>query len=112
MSEISSKTLVPGQGNNVYIFPAMGMAILATQARRVTQEMFIVAARAVAAQVTTQDLDRGLIYPPTTRIFDASLQTAAKIADYVFDKGLAEVERPEDIEAHLRALAYRPAYGA
>lgn len=109
---IRDKTLVPGQGNNVYIFPAMGMAILATQARRVTQEMFIVAARAVAAQVTTQDLDRGLIYPPTTRIFDASLQTAAKIADYVFDKGLAEVERPEDIEAHLRALAYRPAYGA
>jgi malate dehydrogenase (oxaloacetate-decarboxylating)(NADP+) len=109
---IRGKTFVPGQGNNVYIFPAMGMAILATQARRVTQEMFIIAARAVAAQVTTADLDRGLIYPPTTRIFDASLQTAAKIAEYVFDKGLAEVERPKDIQAHIRALAYRPAYGA
>lgn len=109
---LRDKTLVPGQGNNVYIFPAMGMAILATQARRVTQEMFIVAARAVAAQVTTEDLDRGLIYPPTTRIFDASLQTATKIAAYVFDKGLAEIERPEDIEAHIRALAYKPAYGA
>ncbi len=109
---IKDKTFVPGQGNNVYIFPAMGMAILATQTRRVTQEMFIVAARAVADQVTTEDLGRGLIYPPTTRIFEASLLTATKIAEYVFDNGLAAVERPVNIEAHIRALAYRPAYGA
>jgi malate dehydrogenase (oxaloacetate-decarboxylating)(NADP+) len=104
------RTFVPGQGNNVYIFPAMGMAVFATQAKRVTQEMFIVAARAVAEQVTKEDLDRGLIYPPMTHIFDASLHTAAKIAEYVFDKGLASVERPADIETHIRDLAYRPAY--
>jgi malic enzyme len=61
--EISGKTLVPGQGNNVYIFPAMGMAIFATGATRVTNEMFIVAAKAVAEQVTKADLATGLIYP-------------------------------------------------
>ena len=108
---LKDKTFVPGQGNNVYIFPAMGLAVLATQARRVTQEMFIVAARAVAEQVTREDLDRGLIYPPTAHIFEASLRTAAKIAEYVFDKGLAQVERPADMEAHVRALAFKPAYG-
>ena len=50
--EIAGRRFVPGQGNNVYIFPAMGMAVFATEASRVTEEMFIVAAQAVAEQVT------------------------------------------------------------
>ncbi len=71
--EINGKTLIPGQGNNVYIFPAMGMAVLATEAKRVTEEMFIIAARAVAEQVTEANLATGLIYPPTSNILNASL---------------------------------------
>ena len=59
--------LRPGQGNNVYIFPAMGMAIFATEAKRVTEEMFIVAAKAVAEQVTEENLATGLIYPPSPK---------------------------------------------
>jgi malate dehydrogenase (oxaloacetate-decarboxylating)(NADP+) len=110
--QIGGRSFVPGQGNNVYIFPAMGMAILATEATRVTEEMFIVAAKAVAAQVTEENLASGLIYPPQSRIFEASLSVAATIAAYVFDKGLARVPRPADIEVHLRAMAYRPAYPA
>ena len=110
--EIDGRRLVPGQGNNVYIFPAMGMAVLATQARRVTEEMFIIAARAVAEQVTEANLATGLIYPPTSNILDASLHTAAKLAEYVFDHGLAGIARPADIEAHVRALAYKPVYPA
>ncbi|HKU25447.1 MAG TPA: NAD-dependent malic enzyme, partial [Candidatus Sulfotelmatobacter sp.] len=58
------RTIVPGQGNNVYIFPAIGMAVYATSAKRITDEMFIAAARAVAEQVTQAELDTGLIYPP------------------------------------------------
>jgi len=110
--QIGGRSFVPGQGNNVYIFPAMGMAILATEATRVTEEMFIVAAKAVAAQVTEENLASGLIYPPQSRIFEASLSVAATIAAHVFDKGLARAPRPADIEAHLRATAYRPAYPA
>jgi malate dehydrogenase (oxaloacetate-decarboxylating)(NADP+) len=110
--QFAGRTLVPGQGNNVYIFPAMGMAVLATEAKRVTEAMFIIAAHAVAAQVTQANLDSGLIYPPTSNILDASLNTAAKIAEYIFDHGLARVPRPADIAAHVRARAYRPAYPA
>ena len=109
---INGKTLVPGQGNNVYIFPAMGMAVLATEARRVTEEMFIIAARAVAEQVTEANLATGLIYPPTSNILDASLHTAAQIAGYIFDHGLAGIPRPPDIDAHVRACAYKPVYPA
>ena len=104
------RKFVPGQGNNVYIFPAMGMAVLATEAKRVTEEMFIIAAKAVAEQVTQAHLDVGLIYPPTTDILNASLHTAEKIAEYIFDKGLARIPRPDDIGAHIRAMTYKPGY--
>jgi len=108
--EVAGKTFVPGQGNNVYIFPAMGMAIFATEAKRVTEEMFIVAARAVAEQVTDQSLATGLIYPPQSQILKASLHVATRVAEYVFDKNLARVSRPNDIGALIRARAYRPVY--
>ena len=108
--EVAGKTFVPGQGNNVYIFPAMGMAIFATEAKRVTEEMFIVAARAVAEQVTDQSLSTGLIYPPQSQILKASLHVATRVAEYVFDKNLARVSRPNDIGALIRARAYRPVY--
>jgi malate dehydrogenase (oxaloacetate-decarboxylating)(NADP+) len=108
--EINGQKFVPGQGNNVYIFPAVGMAVLATEARRVTEQMFIIAAQAVAEQVTDANLATGLIYPPTANIFDASLHTAARIAGYIFDQNLAGIPRPADIEAHIRASAYKPAY--
>jgi malate dehydrogenase (oxaloacetate-decarboxylating)(NADP+) len=110
--EIGGRTFVPGQGNNVYIFPAMGMAVFATEAIRVTGEMFIVAAKAVAEQVTGESLATGLIYPPQSRILEASLHVARRIAQYIFDNQLARVPRPDDIEAHIRACAYRPVYNA
>ncbi len=108
--EIGGRTFVPGQGNNVYIFPAMGMAVFATEATRVTDEMFIVAARAVAEQVTEENLATGLIYPPQTRILEASLHVAERVAIHIFDKGLARAPRPKDIGGLIRARAYRPVY--
>ena len=109
--EIGGRRFVPGQGNNVYIFPAMGMAVFATEATRVTEEMFIVAAKAVAEQVTQENLAMGLIYPPQSHILEASLHVAQRVAAYIFDQGLARVPRPDDIGALIRSCAYRPAYG-
>jgi malate dehydrogenase (oxaloacetate-decarboxylating)(NADP+) len=106
--EIEGKVFVPGQGNNVYIFPALGMAVYATEATRVTQEMFIVAARAVAEQVGEDNLEKGLIYPPQSQIFSASLHVSAKIAEYIYDHGLARVPRPGDIQAQIAEKAYKP----
>ena len=108
--EIAGRRFVPGQGNNVYIFPAMGMAVFATEATRVTEEMFIVAAQAVAEQVTEENLSTGLIYPPQSRILDASLHVAERVAAYIFDQGLARVPRPDDVGALIRARVYRPVY--
>ncbi|WP_426418955.1 NAD-dependent malic enzyme [Bradyrhizobium genosp. A] len=108
--EIAGRRFVPGQGNNVYIFPAMGMAVLATEATRVTDEMFLVAAQAVAEQVTEDNLSIGLIYPPQSRILEASLHVAERIATTIFDQGLAGVPRPDDIGALIRSHVYRPGY--
>src|SRR5271163_992114 len=108
--EIAGRRFVPGQGNNVYIFPAMGMAVFATEASRVTEEMFIVAAHAVAEQVSEENLSVGLIYPPQSHIFEASVHVAERIAAYIFDKGLARATRPKDISTLIRAKVYRPAY--
>jgi malate dehydrogenase (oxaloacetate-decarboxylating)(NADP+) len=104
------RKLIPGQGNNVYIFPAMGMAIFATEAVRVTDGMFIVAAKAVAEQVTAENLASGLIYPPQSRILLSSLHVAERVATYIFDQGLARVPRPNDIGALIRARSYKPVY--
>ena len=108
--EIAGRKFVPGQGNNVYIFPAMGMAVFATEATRVTEGMFLVASKAVAEQVTDEDLATGLIYPPQSTILDASLHVAERVAAYIFDNGLARVPRPSDIGALIRTRAYRPVY--
>ena len=104
------RTFIPGQGNNVYIFPALGLAVLATGATRIPQKLFIRAARAVAEQVSDSQLDSGLIYPHQSRILEASLNTAARVAEMIFDEGLAAMPRPEDIDAFVRGFAYRPVY--
>ena len=109
---LNGQTFTPGQGNNVYIFPALGMAIYATEARRVTDEMLVTAAQALARQVTHADLDRGLIYPPQSRIFETSLAVAREVASFIFDQGLAGAPRPDDLDALIDAKVYRPSYAS
>lgn len=107
---VGGRTFRPGQANNFYIFPAVGMAIVATRARRVTDRMFLRAARAVADQVTAAQLEQGLLYPPQDDILETEILTAAHVAEQVFDDGLAGVDRPRDIEAFIRSQVYSPTY--
>jgi len=108
--KIGSTTYLPGQANNFYIFPAVGMAIFATQATRVTDQMFIEAASAVADQVPADLLKQGLLYPQQGNILETEIRTAARVAKLVFDSGLARVERPKDYEAFIRQQVYTPTY--
>ena len=106
----NGQTFLPGQANNFYIFPAVGMAIFATQAKRVTDEMFIEAGQAVADQVPPDLLKQGLLYPLQSNILETEIQTAARVAKLVFDAGLAQVPRPTDMIAFIRKHVYKPAY--
>jgi len=107
---LNGQTFLPGQANNFYIFPAVGMAVFATQASRVTDEMFIEAARAVADQVPSDLLKQGLLYPLQSNILETEIQTAARIAKLVFDSDLARVERPRDFVSFIREHVYKPKY--
>ncbi|TMD61729.1 MAG: NAD-dependent malic enzyme [Chloroflexi bacterium] len=106
------RIFVPGQGNNVYIFPAIGMAVYATEATRVPDEAFIAAARGVAEQVTSADLEVGLIYPPQSAILETELRAAERAAEAIFALGLARVPRPTDLRSYIAEKAYRPEYAA
>jgi malate dehydrogenase (oxaloacetate-decarboxylating)(NADP+) len=108
--EIGGRKFVPNQGNNVYIFPAMAMALFATEAKRVTDDMFLTAAKAIAEQVSEENLAAGLIYPPRDRMFGASLHVAERVATCIFDQELAGVPRPDDVGALIRSRVYRPVY--
>lgn len=87
------------------------MAIYATHAKRVTDEMFIEAVHAVADQVSAEQLKLGMLFPPQSNILEVEIQTAARVAKLVFDAGLARVDRPADLVAFIRGHVYASQYG-
>jgi malate dehydrogenase (oxaloacetate-decarboxylating)(NADP+) len=106
----AGQTFLPSQANNLYAFPAVGLAIHATNATRVTDAMFIEAAHAVADQVTSDQLKLGMLFPPQSNILEVEVQTAARVAKLVFDAGLARVDRPANFETFIRGHVYKPEY--
>jgi malate dehydrogenase (oxaloacetate-decarboxylating)(NADP+) len=107
---LAGKTFVPGQGNNAYIFPGVGLGAIACGARLVTDEMFFAAARALAAQVSADDLERGLIYPPLTEIREVSAAIAVAVAEVAYRRGLATQPKPADLLAHIEGQMFVPGY--
>jgi malate dehydrogenase (oxaloacetate-decarboxylating)(NADP+) len=108
--EYRGRTVRTGQGNNVYIFPGVGLGVITSGARQVTDEMFFVAAKTLAQMVLPEDLEAGMIFPRLSRIRDVSLRIALAVAHVAYRDGLATVPRPEDLEAHIRSLVYYPDY--
>jgi len=76
----------------------------------VTDEMFIEAGQAVADQVPSDLLKQGLLYPLQSNILETEIQTAARVANLIFDLGLARVKRPTDMVAFIREHIYKPEY--
>src|SRR5246500_3539709 len=107
---LDGQTLLPSQANNLYIFPAVGLAIYLTHPKRATDELFIEAARAVADQVSPEQLKLGMLFPPQSDILKVEVETAARVARFMFDNGLATVERPADIRAWIEGQLYHPQY--
>ncbi|MDA9918394.1 NAD-dependent malic enzyme [Erythrobacter sp.] len=108
--EIDGKVHRPGQGNNAYVFPGIGLGALACKASNIDDAMFLTAAEALANQVDEEDLSRGTLYPPLSEIRDISLHIAVAVAEKAFEAGLAQADKPEDLVSHVRAMMYEPTY--
>uniref|UniRef100_A0A183KRT7 Malic_M domain-containing protein n=1 Tax=Schistosoma curassoni TaxID=6186 RepID=A0A183KRT7_9TREM len=101
----------PGQCNNSYIFPGVGLAITLCQIRPVLQELFVIAAECLADQVDEKDLDVGRVFPPLRDIRNVSLAIAVHVAKYAYSKGICHYEpQPKDIELYLSQKMYDPNY--
>jgi malate dehydrogenase (oxaloacetate-decarboxylating)(NADP+) len=107
---IDSKTFRPGQANNFYIFPAIGLATYVARPRRITDECFIVAAEATADQVGPDLRAKGMLFPSQAGILETEITTATRVAEFMFEKGLAQTKRPRDIRAWIEGQLYKPQY--
>ena len=108
--KLDGQTFHPGQANNFYIFPAVGLAVYATRAKRITDEVFIVAAQASADQVSQEQRDHGMLFPSQANILEVEVAIATRTAEFMFNNGLATVERPADIRHWIEQQFYDPQY--
>jgi malate dehydrogenase (oxaloacetate-decarboxylating)(NADP+) len=107
---LNGKTLHPGQANNFYIFPAIGLATYVARPRRLTDACFIAAAEASADQVGPSLRARGMLFPSQANILETEVTTPTRVTEFMFDKGLAQAERPRDIRAWIEGQLYQPQY--
>ena len=108
--ELAGERFVPGQGNNAYVFPGVGLGLIVSRARECTEEMFYVAARTLAGMVHEDDLSQGRVYPSLTRIRNVSAEIGQAVARVAFERGLARAERPDDLGAAVRESMFEPSY--
>ena len=108
--KLGNQVFVPGQGNNAYIFPGVGLGVIVSRSRIVTDEMFLAAAHSLANQVTEADLKRGRIYPALSRIRQVSALIARDVAKMAYDNNFTDREEPEDILADIHEYMYQPVY--
>jgi malate dehydrogenase (oxaloacetate-decarboxylating)(NADP+) len=104
------RLLVPGQCNNMYIFPGVGQGVVSCRSSKVTDSMFYAAARTLADLVGEDSLAVGRLYPDLTLIREISTRIAVAVCEIAFAEGLAGIERPDDLEAFIRGRMFEPRY--
>ena len=104
------KSFIPGQANNVYIFPGVALGGISSGSWRVTDDMFLTAARTLASNVSEADLARGSLFPPLGRIRIISTSIASAVARVAYENDLATEPRPEDLQAFIEAQMYNTGY--
>ncbi|KAL3747406.1 hypothetical protein ACJRO7_016225 [Eucalyptus globulus] len=109
--EYNSRVFVPGQANNAYVFPGFGLGLVISGSLRVHDQMLLAASEALASQVSPEDFEKGLIYPPLRNIRKISAQVAANVAEVAYDLGLAtRLPRPGNLVEYAESCMYSPVY--
>ena len=109
--EVGGEIFHPGQANNFYIYPAIALATYVTWPTRLTDACFVVAAQASADQVGPELRAKGMLYPSQADIVETEVTTATRVAEYIFDQGLAQAAKPgDDIRGWIEGQFYKPQY--
>lgn len=106
----NGRRYVPGQGNNAYIFPGLGLGVICTRANRVTDDMFLIAAKTLANGVTEENLAQGCLFPPLNRVRQISLAIAVAVAELAYEKGIAAQPRPENMVSAIQSQMFEAKY--
>lgn len=102
--------ITPGQANNAYVFPGIGLGVIASGATRVVPEMFLAAAMTLASEANSSDLAKGRVFPALVHVREVSAKIAAAVAKVAFDKGLATIEEPPALLSWIKSQMYEPKY--
>lgn len=107
---LGEQTFYPAQGNNAYIFPGIGLGMLASRARRVTRTMFLTAAKTLADNVLPAEIERGAIYPDLTRVRAVSQAIAVSLCETAQAENLTDETLPKDLQTHVKNKMFEPGY--
>lgn len=99
---------MPGQGNNVLVFPGLGFGAMAVKAKHIPDEFLVRAAKAVAGNVAPADIAQGVVYPDLRNLREVSLSVAIKVAECAFEMGIAQIPRPADLQGFLESKMWEP----
>ncbi|MCH8328019.1 MAG: oxaloacetate-decarboxylating malate dehydrogenase, partial [Candidatus Marinimicrobia bacterium] len=108
--DYNGRTFVPGQGNNVYIFPGVGLGVIISGAKRITDSMFHVAAKILAAAVPDSMLDTGSVFPPMDELQTVSHLIGAAVAQEAYRLNLNSLPQPDDVPAAIADFIWKPEY--
>lgn len=107
---LEGRIFIPGQGNNMFIFPGVGLGAIASGATRITDSMFQAAATALSQMVTDEELAAGTLYPDLGKIRQISVAIATAVCRIAWDEGVARYDEPEDIREYVRDCMWHPEY--
>ncbi len=106
----NGQTITIGQCNNMFIFPGMGLGVIAAQARRVTNQMFIAAARALSEYSPARSVSTASLYPKVEDVREVSRRVALAVGLAAQQSGVAERTSHEELERRITAQMWTPHY--
>ncbi|XP_069483077.1 NAD-dependent malic enzyme, mitochondrial [Ambystoma mexicanum] len=105
------RSFVPGQGNNAYIFPGVALAVILSDVRHISDQVFLEAAKTLTEQLSKEELSQGRLYPPLSNIREVSICIAVKVMEFVYANGMAfRYPEPVDKNAYVRSKVWSTDY--
>jgi malate dehydrogenase (oxaloacetate-decarboxylating) len=101
---------VIGQGNNVFVFPGVGMGAVLSEIREVDEAVFLVAARTLADCVSKARLEQGALFPPQAELRRVSARIATAVVRYASERNLGRRFEDRDVERVVEAASWDPEY--